>query len=92
MEDMLQGIEGVVCFMVDVVVSGDSEAEHDERLRQVLERVRQAGLKVNKEKCEFRKTKLDFLGHTISQDGIQPDLSKVKAIIEMTEPQDVSEL
>ncbi|KAK7105840.1 hypothetical protein V1264_017168 [Littorina saxatilis] len=92
MEDMLQGIDGVVCFMDDVVVSGDSEAEHDERLRQVLERVRQAGLKLNKEKCEFRKTKLDFLGHTISQDGIQPDLSKVKAIIEMTEPQDVSEL
>ena len=54
--------------------------EHDSRLNEVLSRVGKAGLKLNREKCEFRKEKLDFLGHTIGKDGIQPDRSKVTVI------------
>jgi hypothetical protein len=92
MESILQGIEGVVCYMDDVVVSGDTEEEHDKRLEQVMKRVREAGLKLNSSKCEFRKETLDFLGHKISQKGIEVDQTKVKAILEMGEPKDVSEL
>ena len=85
-ENILQGIKGVVCFMDDVVISDDSVEEDDNRL-EVLHRVTKAGLKLNKQKCEFRKEKLDFLGHTSTKDGIQPDMSKVKAIQEMKEPE-----
>ena len=92
MENMLQGIDGVVCFMDDVVVSGDSDEQHDKRLTEVLDRMTKAGLTLNKEKCEFKKEKLDILGHTFSKEGIQPDKSKVKAILEMDEPQNETEL
>jgi hypothetical protein len=39
MESILQGIEGVVCYMDDVVISGDTEEEHDRRLEQVMNQV-----------------------------------------------------
>ena len=55
--DILQGINVVVCFMHDVVVSGDSVRLHDKRLEEVLYRLTKASLKLNKQKCEFRKEK-----------------------------------
>jgi hypothetical protein len=78
--------------MDDVLVYGDSEASHDHHLDDALNRVTDAGLNLNKEKCEFNKESLNFLGHTISADGIKPDQSKIDAIADMNEPNDVTEL
>lgn len=92
MEELLGNCEGVVCYMDDVLVYGDSEQAHDRRLKNVLDRVVEAGLKLNESKCVFGKTSVEFLGHTISADGIRPDESKVKAIVDMKEPKDITEL
>jgi transposase InsO family protein len=90
MEQILGSMDGVVCFMDDVVVCGDTAEEHDKRLEEVLKRVSKAGLKLNKDKCEFRKEKLEYLGHQISGDGMSPDPSKLQAILDMPEPEDVT--
>jgi len=92
MENIIGTCDGVVCFMDDVLVYGDSEDTHDRHLSDVMQRVADAGLKLNKEKCEFRKQSLNFLGHTLSAEGIQPDQSKLSAITEMKEPENVPEL
>ena len=55
MENILQGIKGVVCFMDAVVVSGDLVEEHDKRLEKVIHYATRAGIKLNKPKCEFQK-------------------------------------
>ena len=52
---------------------------HDQRLRGVLQRLREAGVTLN-EKCEFSKTSIKFLGHIIDAKGIHVDPDKVKAI------------
>ena len=52
MTHILAGIQGVICDIDDILVGGRGQKEHDERLREVLKRLKQAGLTLN-EKCEF---------------------------------------
>ena len=47
---------------------------------------------MNKRKCSFNCREIDFLGHTISADGVHPSMEMVKAIVDMGPPRDVAEL
>ena len=47
MENILQGMKGVVCFMDDVLASVDSVKEHNKQLEEVLHLMTKAGLKLN---------------------------------------------
>lgn len=87
---ILEGQEGVVNMIDDVLVFGADKRQHDERLQQVLDRLERAGVTLNREKCEFGVTTVKFLGVLVKPDGIYPDPSKVQAITEMAPPQDVS--
>lgn len=51
MEDVIRGIDGVIAFQDDICISGSSREEHDHRLRNVLERLKEYGLTVRKKKC-----------------------------------------
>lgn len=78
--------------MDDILVHGRDVAEHDERLAKVFTRVKESGLRLNKEKCHIRKNKLLYFGHVIDGNGVSPNQDKVRAIQELTPPQNVSEL
>ena len=92
MSRTLDGLEGVLCLIDDILVFGKDECEHQERLITVLQRIKKAGITLNKEKCEIGKTELKFLGHVIDQNGIKADPEKVQAIQEMRPPENVSDL
>ena len=92
MENILGDIEGVECYMDDILVHADGMEEHDRRLDQALNRLAQTGLKLNREKCEFRKEEISFLGRIVSKDGVKPDPSKLDAIRQLEDPRDVPEL
>ena len=70
MSDILTDIPGVVCMMDDILIHGKTREEHDVHLRDVLNRLQDAGMTLNKEKCQFALTSLKFLGHIIDSDGI----------------------
>ena len=54
------------CFKAcDILIFGKDQKEHDTRLTAALEKIQAAGVTLNKDKCEFNKTSLTFLGHTI---------------------------
>lgn len=53
MSDILRGIDGVICLMDDLLIFGENRQQHDERLRQVLDRLSEKGLTLNPDKCEF---------------------------------------
>ena len=91
-ENIIQGLEGVANAQDDIIVWGSTPAEHDERLQHVLEKCREANLKLNKEKCEFRLNELKFVGHIFSADGVRADPEKVEAISGMPSPRDKSDL
>ena len=54
--------------------------------------IKESGLKLNNNKCELRKSTLNYFGHDLSADGISPDPGKVKAIRELPAPTNVQEL
>ena len=66
---MLHDLQGVICLVDDILVHGRTQEEHDQRLRAVPHRVRAAGLTRSKEKCEFSKKKIKFLGHVVRCDS-----------------------
>ncbi|XP_025755625.1 uncharacterized protein LOC112842686 [Oreochromis niloticus] len=92
MVEVIEGLEGVVCHIDDVLVWGCNHQEHDSHLHATLQRLEKAGITLNVEKCELSQSKVAFLGHIIADTGISPDPKKMEAITEMTEPTNVSEL
>ncbi|UYV60823.1 K02A2.6-like [Cordylochernes scorpioides] len=71
MGQILEGLEGTLCHMDDIMVYGSCQEEHDKRLETVLTRVSKSGLTLNKDKCKFAVTTIKFLGHQIGPNGIQ---------------------
>ena len=90
--EILKGLDGVLCQMDNVLISESTQAEHDSRLFAVLNRIEAAGVTLNPEKCEFRKERVKFLGHIVDRDGIRADPDKVTAILQMGPPSNVPEL
>ena len=92
MKEALEGLDGCEAIMDDTIIYGKTEEEHDKNLEAVLTRLEKRGLKLNREKCRFKKTEVKFFGHIISEHGIRPDPEKVKAIVEMPPPNTLTEL
>ena len=92
MSKILIGLDGVICMIDDVLIHGKTPQEHDQRLVAVLTRLRKANVTLNKDKCEFSKHSIRFLGQIIDSSGIRPDPEKVKAIQAMKEPENITEL
>ena len=61
MEQILQGIPGMVVFMDDIELTGETEEEHLDRLDQVLQRLQNHGLRLQKAKCAFTKDRVEYL-------------------------------
>lgn len=92
MENILQGIPNVMIFIDDILITGKSNKEHRQNLRAVLRKLQEAGLKLEKSKCEFFKKELVYLRHTISMDGIKKKQSSVAALLNAPTPTSVTEV
>nr|XP_034838819.1 uncharacterized protein K02A2.6-like [Maniola hyperantus] len=92
MESVLSGMNGVLCLLDDVLITGANDGEHLDRLHAVLQRLQEAGLTLQKEKCEFFKDEVSYLGYIINKDGLKKSPSKVKAILEASVPTNVNQL
>ena len=89
MSQILEGLDGVID---DILVFGKDQEEHDPRLEAVLQRLKTANVTLNREKCDFSKSHITFLGHYIDKDGICQDPKKTDAITKMKSPTSVPEL
>lgn len=89
MSTVLKGLDGTVFMMDDILVYGPNKEEHDCRLDLVLFTIKASGLKLNRAKCHFRQTELQFFGHIISTDGVKLDNSKVETITNLPSPTNV---
>ena len=92
MSTILDSISGVLCNMDDILVYGENKTVHDRRLIRVLECLKEAGVTLNDQKCEFSKTSIKFLGHIVSDQGIEADPDKIDAIVNMSPPTDITSL
>jgi hypothetical protein len=72
----------VVVFINDILVYSETEEDHEEHLRLVLEKIRANRLYAKLSKCEFWLMQDAFLGHVISAGGVSVDLAKVKDVLD----------
>ena len=82
----------VVVFIDDILVYSKSAEEHGQHLRVVLGKLRKHQLYAKFSKCEFWLKQVDFLGHVISAEGVAMDPIKVEAVLNWTQPKNVSEI
>lgn len=89
---VLQGLPNVANYLDDIILWGQTQTEHDHTLKAVIQRLQDAGLKLNQSKCQFNKTSLRFLGHMVNAQGIQPDEDHLSAILHAPAPKDAPQL
>jgi hypothetical protein len=89
--DVLRGLPGVIHYVDDVLVYGQTTAEHDARLRVVLARLRRAGFAISDAKCVFRQSAVVFLGHLILGEAVRPDPAKIAVLRDMPPPTNITE-
>lgn len=92
MEKVLHGVEGCRVYLDDIIVYGRTPEEHDRRLALVLSKLEEVSLILNEEKCHFRQTSIDYLGHSVNAAGIRPNGEKLTAILNMKVPENISEV
>ena len=92
MSGILYDLPGVLCLMDDVIIFGSSVEEHDAREMAVFRRLEDNVVTLNFDKCDFAKSSISYLGNIVSADGVMADLAKVRAITEMQQPRNVSDV
>ena len=79
-------------YLDDIIVFSSTFEEHLERLERVLNRLIEYGLKLKPSKCNFFMKEVKYLGHVISERGIETDPDKIKALQEWPVPSNITEL
>ncbi len=92
MDSILQGLDKVVCFIDDILITGATDDEHLQKLEEVLRRLRQHGMVLKKGKCTFLGESVQYLGHRVDRFGLHTIPEKVEAIVDAPYPKNVSEL
>lgn len=87
MRELFEGIEGVETCIDDILIWAETKEQHNDRLRQVLERARAKNFKLNWEKCKVSLEELTYLGHIFSKHALKPDQSKIEAVKKMLTPE-----
>ena len=90
--ETLGGMPGVLNVSDDILVYGKSPEEHDNNLKQVLSRLREKGLTLNKTECPFSQDNLKYLGYIFSKEGMSPDPDKVSALNDTSVPSNPTEV
>lgn len=88
MDQVLSGLQGneVFVYMDDIVVYANSLKQHEQKLRNLLERLKTAGLLLQPEKCKFLCKEISYLGHVITNEGVKPDPKKTEAVANFPRP------
>ncbi|GBG76310.1 hypothetical protein CBR_g22058 [Chara braunii] len=82
----------VIVYLDDILIFSKTVEEHVAHLDKVLGLLRQHKFKINGEKCQFGHTRVLYLSHEISAEGLKPDDAKVASIRDWPRPQSVTEM
>lgn len=87
MDTILTGAEDFsAAYIDDVIIYSRTWTEHLDHLQAVFQRLRQAGLTLKQEKCQFAMATCSYLGHIVGNGHVQPELGKVKAVRDFATP------
>lgn len=92
--EALAGLVDITCivYLDDILIFSDTEEEHIGHVKEVLYRLRQAKLFVKLSKCEWHTRHTEYLGYTISPEGVSIDPERVKTIQDWPLPRNVRDI
>ena len=70
----------VVVYLDDILIYSDNITQHRKHVKEVLKRLRKAGLYAKAEKCKFHSDSVEYLGYALSPSGLTMSNAKVKTI------------
>lgn len=92
MDRILREIPRTCCYLDDVIIAGVSFEDCKRITELVLTRLSEYNIRINTVKSLFYQLRVEYLGHVISRDGVQPSASKIIAIKEAPAPSNITEL
>ena len=92
MDEVLEGLDYCFVYVDDVLIGSKSLEEHEQHLREVLSRMAEHSVVLNREKCVLGVPEVQFLGHIVSARGIIPLPQKVAAIRAFLRPGTIGQL
>lgn len=94
MDAVLRDFIGECClvYMDDIIIFSTSFEEHVKDIRKVLHKLKEACLKIQLDKCFFFRREVQFLGHTVTKDGVKPNTDKIEVIKKWPTPKCEKEL
>ena len=81
-----------IIYLDDIIVFSKMPDEHIKQLQSVFKKLDQAGLCLKPSKCEFFKKTVEYLGHIVSENGIETNSKKIEAIVKWPQPQTVTQM
>lgn len=91
MEKLLVGCDGCIVYIDDILIFAKNEHEHDKRLERILNKLKHAGVLLNKEKSKIKVKKVTFLGHILDENGIKPSEDRIDSLRNFRQPSTVEE-
>ena len=76
----------VEVYVDNMIMKSRGRSDHLAALERFFKRIRQFGLRLNPKKCTFGVTSGELLGYMVSERGIEVDLDKIRAILDMPTP------
>ena len=92
MELTMKGLHNVIVYIDDLLVHNSDHTAHRESLQLLFDRLRQANLKLNLQKCHFGSTNVSYLGFRLTPAGILPGLDKLAAVKNSQPPKNVHQI
>ncbi len=94
MERVLAGLQWHTClvYIDDIIIFSETIEDHLKQMQDIFDRLKQAKLKLKPKKCKLLQTKVKYLGHIVSKDGVETDPDKVKAVKEWPRPSCVKDI
>ena len=90
---VLEGLSHfAIAYLDNIIIFSKNEEEHLQHLEIIFERLHEAGLKLKRSKCSFMKMHIEYLGHLISEMGIELMPDRLSAIKEMPAPRNPKEI
>ena len=92
-DNVLQGCSKFAMgYLDDIIIFSRTKEEHLEHLEKIFWKQREYGLKMKREKSDFFKKHLQYLGHLVSEEGFKPLPDKIKSIKNMLPPKTAKEV
>ena len=98
MHEFVEDLDGIEVIADDFLIAGFGKTEDevlrslDENERAFFEKCRTWNFKLNRQKVKRCQSSVRFMGHLLTSDGLKADSEKIQAIIEMSEPCDITAL